>query len=113
MATKSIGSFQQFWPYYVREHHLPLTRWVHFLGTTLALGLAVAALIWRQPLWLLLVPVCGYAFAWGSHVLVEHNRPATFTYPRWSLLGDFKMWWLMVRGRMPAEIRRLQAEGLL
>jgi hypothetical protein len=42
-----------------------------------------------------------------SHLFIEKNRPATFTYPSWSLLGDLKMWLLTVTGRMPAELRRL------
>ena len=38
---------------------------------------------------LALVP--GYAFAWISHFFVEKNQPATFTYPLWSFMGDWKM----------------------
>jgi hypothetical protein len=34
----------------------------------------------------------GYAWAWIGHFLIEKNRPATFTYPLYSFLGDWKMW---------------------
>ena len=64
-----------------------------------ALLAMVAVGLWIQP-WILAGVVWAYAFAWIGHFRVEHNRPATFTYPLWSLLGDFKMWSLMLRGKL-------------
>jgi len=32
--------------------------------------------------------VIGYAFAWVGHFVYEGNRPATFIYPTYSLMGD-------------------------
>lgn len=62
--------------------------------------LAMVALgIWAEP-WLLAGVVWAYLLAWVAHFKVEHNKPATFTYPLWSLLGDFKMWGLMARGKI-------------
>jgi hypothetical protein len=43
--------------------------------------------------------VFAYAMAWIGHFILEKNRPATFTYPLWSLAGDFRMWSEMARGR--------------
>jgi hypothetical protein len=35
----------------------------------------------------------GYAFAWVGHFFFEHNKPATFRYPGFSLMGDWRLWW--------------------
>ncbi|MCA9698388.1 MAG: DUF962 domain-containing protein [Myxococcales bacterium] len=64
----------------------------------LLLGMIVLG-VWAQP-WILAGIVGAYAFAWVGHFKVEHNRPATFTYPLWSLLGDFRMWGLMATGKL-------------
>jgi hypothetical protein len=101
-----IERFSDFWPYYVRQHASPGTRVLHAIGSVLALillGLAFAVNLWL----LLAVPLVGYAFAWYAHFFVERNKPATFTHPLWSLIGDFHMYGLMWAGRMEREIRRL------
>lgn len=105
MAEPKLGSFEEFWPYYVSEHWKPGTRVLHFVGTALvlvSLGLAVVA----SPWWLAAAPLLGYGFAWVGHFFVERNRPATFTYPLWSLRGDFRMFRLILLGRMGPELER-------
>ena len=59
-----------------------------------------AALISRQWLWLLAIPLVGYGFAWVGHFFFEHNRPATFRHPFYSLLGDWVMFKDMLIGRV-------------
>ena len=98
--ARPIGTYREFWPHYLREHSRPLTRHLHFLGTALAVSTAayaVATLTW----WLVLAAAgTGYLFAWIGHLLVERNRPATFTYPVWSLASDFRMFFLWLVGRL-------------
>jgi len=47
------------------------------------------------------VPVAGYGFAWLGHFGFEHNKPATFEYPLYSLMGDWVMYWQVITGKIP------------
>lgn len=91
------------------EHQSAASRRLHFLGTglgTLALFLAVATGSW----WLLLVAlVLGYCPAWVGHFFVEHNRPATFRYPLWSLMSDYRMLWLWITGKLEPALQKARA----
>jgi hypothetical protein len=100
-------TFEEFWPHYVHAHRNPVNRALHYVGTTAALGTAATGIVTLNPLWLLLAPVAGYGPAWVGHFFFEGNKPATFAHPLWSLRGDFKMYYLAIRGRMGGEVERL------
>ena len=100
-----IRTFSDFWPFYVRQHSKGRTRTLHAIGSVLAvvmLGLGFAVNRW----FFAAVPVIGYAFAWYAHFFVEHNKPATFGQPFYSLAADYRMLFLMMAGRMEAEVTK-------
>ena len=103
--TDRYASFAEFWPFYLREHSKPRTRALHYVGTSLVVAIAIFALLTGRWPWLIALPLAGYSFAWLAHFAVEKNRPATFTYPLWSLAADFKMWWMWLTGRLARELR--------
>jgi hypothetical protein len=80
---------------------------LHFSGTTLVLA-CLAATVVLSPYFLLAAPFAGYGFAWIGHFFVERNKPATFSYPLWSLRGDFRMYRLTLLGRMGPEIEKAE-----
>ena len=98
--TTGFASFREFYPFYLGEHSNRTSRRLHVIGSTgvlVILGLVVAQVL--SPWWLFAVPVCGYGFAWVGHFFFEKNRPATFQYPLWSLMGDWRMFFETVSGQ--------------
>jgi hypothetical protein len=91
-STPAFESFAQFYPFYLGEHADRSCRRLHFIGTSLVIATAVSAIVTGNWTWLLILPVFGYGFAWVGHFFFEKNRPATFKYPLYSLLGDFVMY---------------------
>ena len=100
--NKEYQSFREFYPYYLKEHRNLTCRRLHFIGSWLVLAL-LAYSLFSGVLWtLLLVPVVGYGFAWVGHFFFEHNKPATFRYPLYSLMGDWVMFKDILLGRLKA-----------
>ena len=94
-------TFADFYPFYLDEHKNQVSRRLHFVGTSIALVILVTAVV-TQSWWLLVAAlVQGYAFAWVGHFFFERNRPATFKYPAYSLMGDWRLWWEILSGKRP------------
>lgn len=100
-SSERFSSFAQFYPYYLQEHSNDICRRLHYLGSLLVVGILLYALSQQQWHLLWLVPVAGYGFAWVGHFVFEKNRPATFKYPFYSLLGD----WVMLKDALTGRIR--------
>jgi hypothetical protein len=78
-----FANFREFYPFYLGEHRNRTCRRLHFIGRLL-----LAALL------------CGYGFAWVGHIFFEKNRPATFSHPVYSFIGDWAMFGDILRGRI-------------
>ena len=112
MATeKKYKSFWSFYPYYLTEHRDPANRMLHFTGTFLIIVLLIAAVVLQEWWLLVVIPICGYGFAWAGHFFIEKNKPATFTYPLYSLGSDFVMFWHILTGHVNEEMKK--ANGII
>ena len=97
---KEYTSFSKFYPFYLSQHADKTNRRLHFCGSLLVITLALAALFTQHFLLFFAVPFAGYGFAWVGHFFFEKNKPATFTYPLYSLAGDFVMFWQILTGKI-------------
>jgi len=108
--SELFATFAQSWPYYVSEHRRPVTRALHFIGSTLVLATATTAVVTGRPWLLLATPILGYGFAWLGHFGFERNKPATFKHPVYSFLADWVMYGKILSGTMRAEVERVTAK---
>ncbi|MCA0426624.1 MAG: DUF962 domain-containing protein [Bacteroidetes bacterium] len=99
MNETRFKSFSEFYPFYLSEHKNKTCRILHFIGTTLFFVFLMGAFLFHEPRMLILCPLAGYGFAWVGHFFFEKNKPATFKYPLWSLLGDFRMYFEIIGGK--------------
>ncbi|CAF0776410.1 unnamed protein product [Adineta ricciae] len=113
-SKKPYETFEQFYPHYLREHSQQTTRLWHYVagglsaysvmpffrhlsnglgevGVFFIVYLIGGKLITRSYKKVFLPLLLGYSFAWIGHFFYEHNKPATFIYPTFSLMGDFRM----------------------
>jgi len=94
-----IKTFSEFYKSYLTEHSKTGTRIFHFTGTLLVLFVVGYVIYSGKERFLWYIPIFGYGFAWFSHAVIEKNTPATFKYPLWSLLSDFKLFFELLIGK--------------
>jgi hypothetical protein len=105
--TRTFRSYDEFFAFYLRQHSDAGNRWMHAIGTSLGLAVAVVAFATHHPWYALLWIPLGYGFAWTGHFLLEKNTPATFGHPFWSFISDFRMLGLMITGRLSSRLRAM------
>ncbi len=103
-----FASFRDFYPFYLGEHSDRRCRRLHFIGSLLVIACIAIAILTRHAWCLAGVPLCGYGCAWIGHFAFEKNRPATFSHPLYSLMGDWVMFWQMLRHGWRVVGRRLK-----
>ena len=109
--SRNFGSYDDFFLHYLTQHSDSRNRLLHACGTLLGIVIVISAVYLRHPwLALLFIPV-GYSFAWIGHLLVERNKPATWGYPWWSFVSDFRMLALMLTGRLDRWMERAEAQS--
>ncbi len=109
--TTDPQDYSEFWDFYVSEHSLPATRLLHFIGTSLGIALLIFFVARGQWYFFPAFFIVGYALAWFAHFVVEKNRPASFRFPFWSFISDFKMMGYMLTGRMRREVERVLGDN--
>lgn len=98
-VSETFSSFKDFYPYYLSEHEDLRCRRLHFVGSWLVIAALVLGVV-HSAWWFLMMPIFGYGFAWVGHFVFEKNRPATFKHPVYSLVGDWVMFFDILRGRV-------------
>ncbi len=98
---KKFSRFPEFYAFYLRQHSDRRTRRMHFCGISLALLCLVVLAGTRNPAWFLAALLCGYGFAWIGHLVYEKNTPTSFRQPFYSFLGDWRLWFEMLTGKIP------------
>lgn len=94
-----IKKYSEFYAFYLTEHSNKTSRILHFTGTFLFFLFLIYITITNQwTIWWIL-PLIGYGFAWVGHFFFEKNKPATFKYPFWSLISDFKLFFELLIGK--------------
>lgn len=88
-----FNSFKEFYPFYLSQHRKLWTKRLHFAGGVASITLLIEGKF-------IYALVAGYAFAWIGHFFIEKNKPATFTHPIYSFMGDWHMFWDVLRGKI-------------
>jgi hypothetical protein len=96
---EKLKNYSDFYVFYLTEHRNKISRILHFIGTFLFFVVLIYLLLTKNFILLWILPVIGYGFAWLGHFFFEKNQPATFKYPFWSLISDFRLFFALLIGK--------------
>jgi hypothetical protein len=98
---REYQSFKDFYPFYLSQHSDPISRRLHFIGLLLALLWLFLVFALNLNTWYLFIsPALGYGFGFIGHFVFEKNKPATFKYPLYSFVSDFRMMFDILSGKI-------------
>lgn len=97
--SDKIKTYKEFYAFYLQEHQNKMSRILHFVGTFLVFIVLGIGMYYGWTWQFIFVPITGYFFAWIGHAFFEKNKPATFKYPFWSLISDFKLFFEILVGK--------------
>lgn len=103
---QKFNTLKEFYPYYLAEHQNATNRALHFTGVGLAALLFVAAMLFHEVIFFALMPVSVSVFAFIGHRYFEKNKPSTFKYPLWTLIGDFALFGDLIMGKQKFNIHQ-------
>ena len=106
MSPYDAATFEEFWPHYVRLHTRPETQTLHAVATLTCIGLLGAAVVLRNPLFVLAAPLADYAIAQVSHRVFEANRTTPWKNQLWHTRAELRMLRLVLTRRMAREVAR-------
>lgn len=97
MPRDRFRTYAEFWAYYLTQHRNRTNRRLHLVGAFLGVVIILKYRSWAA---LGAAIGVGYAVAWVGHLFFEKNRPATWAYPLWSFISEFRMVGQMLRRRI-------------
>ncbi len=104
-------TYKEFYAFYLGEHSDSTCRNLHYVGSLLVLSILAYGFVTAQYSILWALPVMGYGFAWVGHFFFEHNKPASFKWPLWSLMSDWVMLFQFLIGTLPKECFKPSAKS--
>lgn len=95
-----IKNYQEFYQFYLSEHHNLVSRRLHVVGSSLGLFFLTKAVTKKKLRYIPMGLAAGYACAWLGHFGFEKNKPASFKQPIYSFISDWRMFSDVLRGRL-------------
>jgi hypothetical protein len=106
MLKRLISDADAFWPEYIAHHRHRANRAMHDFADLVVLTSLVTGTLTGHPWFLAIGTTLGYAIVFASHFGIEKNRPATLGHPVLAGLCNWRMFGLMLLGRLDAEYDR-------